>query len=230
MDLQVPTGYLVVSILSLLWSSVANVWRISAVRDNCVFRTSSSSLIWYDLSPHWVQLVVDYATAMQSTMEPSQAELQARADLANQSKRWWAGGVGKPIDRCNRNVWQLFSYLVCSICVKSLFCFVFLFPLFSHFICEYYYYFYAVWRFGFVFIFLADLVRRCDCRRGRSSAKWMAPTTFNVFDGFISQMPTDTGRIDSYPNRTNRVRVRISWIVIRLRLNEYSHISSPPTH
>lgn len=53
--------------------------------------------------------------------------------------------------------------------VSVLFCFSI--PSFSHFICEYYYYFYAVWRFGFVFIFLADLVRRCDCRRGRSSAK-----------------------------------------------------------
>lgn len=61
---------------------------------------------------------------------------------------------------------------------------------------------------------------------GRSSGKWMAPTTFNVFDGFISQMPTDTGRIDSYPNciRTwSTSSNKLNSLFDSIRLNEYSH-------
>lgn len=59
------------------------------------------------------------------------------------------GGGDKPIDRCNRSVWQLFSYLVCSICVKSPFCFSL--HSFSHFIIIIFMQF-GVSVFGFCFV------------------------------------------------------------------------------
>lgn len=85
------------------------------------------------------------------------------------------GGGDKPIDRCNRSVWQLFSYHISFAASASSLRFVFLFTLFLIllllFLCSLAFRFSVSVLFFFYFIFLADLVRRCDCRRGRSSAK-----------------------------------------------------------
>lgn len=135
-------------------------------------------------------------------------------------------GGDKPIDRCNRSVWQLFSYLVCSICVKSLSMFFLI--LFAIIIIIF-------MQFGIFFLvsvflfFLTDLWSDvATVGGGRSSGKWMAPTTFNVFDGFISQMPTDTGRIDSYPNcirtwstSSNKLNSRFDWMNTRIHMQRY---------
>lgn len=172
---------------------------------------------------------------MQSTMEPSEAKRSCK-HVQTLSKRWWKrrkeGETNLSIDAT-----EAFgnSFRISFAASASSLRFVFLFTLFLFllllFLCSLAFRFLFSFVF-FFFIFSADLVRRCDCRRGRSSAKWMAPTTFNVFDGFISQMPTDTGRIDSYPNRSSSTSSNKLNSCDSMRLNKYSHtrISSPPTH